>query len=329
MFSTIIIGIAAVIAVISAAIGIALKKSDDRELRDAAPKFKTGAVLTIIIALIVTLFASTTIVPPRTVGVKVALGKPVGSVGNGFHFKAPWTSVEKMDASIQNDVYNGDKTITVRLGNNTEAEADASIRWQLKQDNIEQLFLDYKTFDNIRDNLVTRNFRAAMNEAFASYDPLATVESANNSDADKALPGIAEKVKDKLQDKLGDDIIIHDFRMVSGPTHTNVIFDAVVPFGFRLSDQTVEEKITIPLVNFDESTQNRINELQAETARTRIANQKQETADAEAKANKILEDSVTPEVLSSKCLDIADRNNKDVLGCIAGTTGQPIINKSE
>lgn len=297
MFATIIIAITVLIAAISGAIGIALKQSDDRELRDAAPKFKTGAVLTIIIALIVTLFASSTIVPPRTVGVKVALGKPVGSVGNGFHFKAPWTSVEKMDASIQNDVYNGDNTITVRLGNNTEAEADASIRWQLKQDNIEQLFLDYKTFDNIRANLVTRNFRAAMNEAFASYDPLATVESANNSDADKDLPGIAEKVKDKLQDKLGDDIIIHE--------------------------------VTIPLVNFDEATQSRINELQAETARTRIANQKQETADAEAKANKILEDSVTPEVLSSKCLDIADRNNKDVLGCIAGTTGQPIINKSE
>lgn len=297
MFTAIIIGIAVVIAVISVAIGIAMKQSGDHELRDAAPKFKTAAIFSMIAALIVTLFASTAIVPPRTVGVKVALGKPVGSVGNGFHFKAPWTSVEKMDASIQNDVYNGDKTITVRLGNNTEAEADSSIRWQLKQDNIEQLFLDYKTFDNIRDNLVTRNFRAAMNEAFASYDPLATVESANNSDADKDLPGIAEKVKDALQSKLGDDIIIHE--------------------------------VTIPLVNFDEATQNRINELQAETARTRIANQKQETADAEAKANKILEDSVTPEVLSSKCLDIADRNNKDILGCIAGTTGQPIVNKSE
>lgn len=297
MFTAIIIGIAVVIAVISVAIGIAMKQSGDHELRDAAPKFKSAAIFSMIAALIVTLFASTAIVPPRTVGVKVALGKPVGSVGNGFHFKAPWTSVEKMDASIQNDVYNGDKTITVRLGNNTEAEADSSIRWQLKQDNIEQLFLDYKTFDNIRDNLVTRNFRAAMNEAFASYDPLATVESANNSDADKDLPGIAEKVKDALQSKLGDDIIIHE--------------------------------VTIPLVNFDEATQNRINELQAETARTRIANQKQETADAEAKANKILEDSVTPEVLSSKCLDIADRNNKDILGCIAGTTGQPIVNKSE
>ena len=29
----------------------------------------------------------------------------------------------------------------------------------------------------------------------------------------------------------------------TGPTHTNVIFDAVVPFGFRLSDEEVEEKI--------------------------------------------------------------------------------------
>ena len=31
--------------------------------------------------------------------------------------------------------------------------------------------------------------------------------------------------------------------MISGPTHTNVIFDAVVPYDFRLSDQMVEKKI--------------------------------------------------------------------------------------
>lgn len=42
---------------------------------------------------------------------------------------------------------------------------------------------------------------------------------------------------------IDDDISIHDFRMVSGPSHTNVIFDAVVPFGFRLSDEEVASKI--------------------------------------------------------------------------------------
>ena len=42
---------------------------------------------------------------------------------------------------------------------------------------------------------------------------------------------------------IDDQISIHDFRMVVGPTHTNVIFDAVVPFGFRLTDSEVAEKI--------------------------------------------------------------------------------------
>jgi cation diffusion facilitator family transporter len=42
---------------------------------------------------------------------------------------------------------------------------------------------------------------------------------------------------------IDDQISIHDFRMVSGPTHTNVIFDAVVPFKFRLTDEEVAHKI--------------------------------------------------------------------------------------
>ena len=42
---------------------------------------------------------------------------------------------------------------------------------------------------------------------------------------------------------IDDEISIHDFRMVSGATHTNLIFDAVVPSGFRLTDAQVAEKI--------------------------------------------------------------------------------------
>lgn len=42
---------------------------------------------------------------------------------------------------------------------------------------------------------------------------------------------------------IDESITIHDFRMVTGPTHTNVIFDAVVPFGFRLNDDEVRSKI--------------------------------------------------------------------------------------
>ncbi len=38
-------------------------------------------------------------------------------------------------------------------------------------------------------------------------------------------------------------ITIHDFRMVPGPTHTNVIFDAVIPFNCPLSDREVAGRI--------------------------------------------------------------------------------------
>jgi cation diffusion facilitator family transporter len=36
---------------------------------------------------------------------------------------------------------------------------------------------------------------------------------------------------------------IHDFRMVTGPTHTNLIFDAVVPFGSEKTNHQLEEEI--------------------------------------------------------------------------------------
>ena len=40
---------------------------------------------------------------------------------------------------------------------------------------------------------------------------------------------------------IGPEISLHDFRLVSGATHTNLIFDAVVPYRFALSDQEVKQ----------------------------------------------------------------------------------------
>lgn len=47
----------------------------------------------------------------------------------------------------------------------------------------------------------------------------------------------------RLVMKIDRGITIHDFRMVSGPTHTNVIFDAVVPFGMKMTDQEIVDEI--------------------------------------------------------------------------------------
>jgi hypothetical protein len=50
-------------------------------------------------------------------------------------------------------------------------------------------------------------------------------------------------VLEKLRETLGPELNIHDFRVVPGPTHTNLIFDAALPLTCTLKDSQAEEKI--------------------------------------------------------------------------------------
>lgn len=283
MFMTILIG---AFLLIGALVILGARMADFDSDKRTARLIGVGIVA---VGLIVGGFASTTIVQPRTVGVKVALGKPTGVVGNGLHLKAPWEKVEKLDGSVQNDVYNGDGSISVRLGNNSRAEVDASIQWQLKTGKAEEVFLDYKTFEGIQSNLVDRNFRAALNEAMADYDPLAYTAPEKGG---SALSDLGSEVRDNLQEKVGDKIDVRS--------------------------------VTLPLVAFDDATQKRIDDLQAEAAKTRVANQKKETSTAEAEANKTLEKSISDETLTSKCLDIVKESGQSPIGCFPGESASPV-----
>ncbi len=46
-----------------------------------------------------------------------------------------------------------------------------------------------------------------------------------------------------LVKNIDESVTIHDFRMVSGPTHTNLIFDVVVPFSIKMTDEEVKNEI--------------------------------------------------------------------------------------
>ena len=43
---------------------------------------------------------------------------------------------------------------------------------------------------------------------------------------------------------ISDEITIHDFRVVWGPTHANLVFDVCVPFGFRMDDAQLTQTVT-------------------------------------------------------------------------------------
>lgn len=69
-------------------------------------------------------------------------------------------------------------------------------------------------------------------------DPIAVDDELTNSLKEIALAATAE---------ISEEVTIHDFRVVEGNTHTNLIFDAVVPYKFFMSDeefvQAVSKKI--------------------------------------------------------------------------------------
>lgn len=43
--------------------------------------------------------------------------------------------------------------------------------------------------------------------------------------------------------KVDDSLSIHDFRVVKGPTHSNLVFDITVPIGYRKSDREVIDQV--------------------------------------------------------------------------------------
>lgn len=71
-------------------------------------------------------------------------------------------------------------------------------------------------------------------ESVIHMDPIET----DNAEVAKMKEIVATEVK-----RIHQQITIHDFRMVTGDTHTNLIFDAVVPFGTKLSAKDVKKSI--------------------------------------------------------------------------------------
>lgn len=47
----------------------------------------------------------------------------------------------------------------------------------------------------------------------------------------------------RIVKSISGELSIHDFRIVTGDTHTNLIFDVVVPYGFGIDDDGIKEEI--------------------------------------------------------------------------------------
>jgi regulator of protease activity HflC (stomatin/prohibitin superfamily) len=225
---------------------------------------------------------------------------PTGALPNGWHWIAPWSDVEKFDASIQTLKLDavGHNCVTVRLGNQTTACVDVSVQWNIDQGaDVVDLYRRYRTFDNIETNLVRRQLQRALNVSFETYDPLRTVNGGDQPG--QTLDDLAGKSETTLRTAVGHGIQIHN--------------------------------VTIPLVHYDGTTEDRLKAYQQALADTRIAEQRKQTASKVAEANAILAGSQASKdagVQYQNCLDMVERSAKSGGNLPAGFScgsGTPVV----
>lgn len=259
-------------------------------------KIITPACVAVVALLL--FISSAFVVPTRSVGVSVAFGKPSAQpLPNGFHLVAPWKTVEKLSTATQTlnligDNKDGNPCVTVRLGNQTTACVDVSVQWNIADEGVVELYRQYKprggqddVFHNIETNLVKRQITDALNVAFSDYDPLASINGATDGSQPK-LHDLAAEAQGLLQAAL----------------------HSVVRDGVHI------RSVIFTVVHFDPTTQDKLNAYAQALADTRIAKQREQTAQATRAANDALaasNASANPAVLYQNCLDLTERLVKE------------------
>ncbi len=95
----------------------------------------------------------------------------------------------------------------------------------------------FETHDVI-DNIERELFEQKGIVATIHLDPIVT----NDEETNAAREMVQTKIKE-----IDPEFKIHDFRFVKGITHTNLIFDIVVPFSCKMSDEQVENLANIAI----------------------------------------------------------------------------------
>jgi len=297
--------LAILFALVAAVLAVLYKKTDASKLES---KILGWVVVVLGVGAALTLLAASfTQVGTKDVGIETAFGKTVGHLSNGPHLIAPWNQVHSMDAAVQTDVFTGGQCIAVRLANQQTGCADTTIRWRIQPGSSDELYQNYRTFDHVRDSLVTRELVAAVNNQFADYNPLNSIVDSvptSNHPTNPPLSTIAKNTAVQMRAEIGGQI--------------NVL------------------TVIVSYVQFDATTQKRLNQLQQQFALTRVAEQERITNEKQALANKALAASIntSPNVLVAQCLNTLEEMVKNGQGvpagfsCWPGGSGTPVIANS-
>lgn len=262
-----------------------------------------------VLALPLIIVSMIAIVGPRNIGVENVFNRTTGeNHGAGIVWKAPWVGVEDIDASIQAEEYKGDDCIYVKIADGGRACVSVAYRWRINEDGADETYKDFNKaedgpLEGVRKAIVSTNMKAALNEAWSTFDPLdgATIE-----------PGMtANEIANIKLD------VVPDYAAYNNAIKEN--FEGKVADLGGIVDL---ESVTVSYIALPEATQTRIDTIKNKVLDSKAALLDVATKDAQAQGNIALAESLKdPNVLVSKCIDgliSGDITNQPGFSCWGG-----------
>ncbi|MFE2536567.1 prohibitin family protein [Streptomyces sp. NPDC059371] len=269
--------------------------------RTAAGNWKLGAALSAVAGVLAGVFACVHVVSASEVGVPVTFGKTGTPLVSGIHFKSPFTDITSFSTRPVDLDLIGKDVVEVRSSQGGVLYADVTIKWAVVPAKAIELYRLAGSEDAVEERLVLPDSREIIRNVFAKH----TSEEGYASGREQISSEIAGLVKERLAPR-GIDVTSVNLRNVR-PSE-------------KLQDQ-IDKKIQ----------QEQATERATEAARTAKAEAERKRIEAEgiARANKIIERSLSDKVLYNQCIEAykeaAKANPVYVVPCGTDSGGTPVI----
>ncbi|MFF8532836.1 prohibitin family protein [Streptomyces sp. NPDC015532] len=269
--------------------------------RTAAGNWKLGAALSAVAGVLAGAFACVHVVSASEVGVPVTFGKTGTPLVSGVHFTSPFTDITSFSTRPVDLDLNGKDVVEVRSSQGGVLYADVTIKWAVVPTKAVELYRLAGSEDAVEERLVLPDSREIIRNVFAKHSS----EEGYASGREQISSEIAGLVKERLAPR-GIDVTSVNLRNVR-PSE-------------KLQDQ-IDKKIQ----------QEQATERATESARTAKAEAERKRIEAEgiARANKIIDQSLSDKVLYNQCLEAykeaAKSNPVYAVPCGTDSGGTPVI----
>ncbi|MFJ8104924.1 prohibitin family protein [Streptomyces sp. NPDC096132] len=263
--------------------------------------WKIGAALSAVGGVLFGIFSCVHVVSAYEVGVPVTFGKVGEPLTSGIQFKSPFTDVTSFSTRpVDLNLYDKD-VVEVRSSQGGVLYADVTIKWAVVPAKAIDLYRLAGNAEGVQARLVLPDSREIIRNVFAKH----TSEEGYASAREQIGAEIADSVRQRLAPR-GIDVTAVNLRNVR-PSD-------------KLQDQ-IDKKIQ----------QEQATERSLEAARTAKAEAERKRIEAEgiARANKIIEKSLSDKVLYNQCLEAykeaAKANPVYAVPCGTDSNGTPVI----